>query len=76
MTNARVCPLHKTSLVYIDIYKLGCTGKVRLKNGGSIKCQHIEYTTMLNPTVTRKTKLDTIIDKLKTQIIRHDYENN
>lgn len=34
-----VCPLHKTELIYIDKYILGCNNKTKYG-----KCQHIRYT--------------------------------
>lgn len=41
----RTCPLHKTELVYEtrSKHKLICSNK---------KCEHTEYTSLINPTLT------------------------
>jgi len=61
----RICPLHKTELVYEGKHLLVCQNKVQTKNG-SVNCPHREYTTLLNPDeIVRKQRASTVLDRLR-----------
>lgn len=43
-----ICPYHKSKLVYVDKFILGCTELIT-KNPKTWNCPHIQYTSAINP---------------------------